>query len=99
MNKLVEEIREWSGKHLKQEEAYGQPFAGMWGKTWFKSAEHLLVKMRVVEHDFGGWIILLSCSASHGANESDWKGINLGDIKSTQQLDRLLEWLEDSVKG
>ncbi len=68
-----------------------------WENTWCDVGAHKLVKLRLLATDTTADIIVLSCSASYGASEDDWRGCNLGEAKSLEQVETLYWWLERSV--
>lgn len=82
---LREEILKWVKSHLNS----ADPDIGVWEKTWLVKDEHHLNKLRVMMHDSGAWLIVMSCHAACGAVESEWSGTSLGSVKSVAQLNAI----------
>ena len=83
-----ERIEAWAVRHL-------HPVAGStatWERDWPDSRDIRMLKMRVMLHGSGAWIILGSCSMAYAGNEENWELANFGDVRSISDLKAIYEW-------
>jgi len=86
---MKEAIISWCREHLIPTD----PAIGVWEKQWLDNEHSLSTKLRIMEHDNGAWIIILSCCSSVAGDEDFWKGVHIGSVRSIAQLDSLFSAL------
>jgi len=79
-------IDKWCNKYLKLVVRNHIPIYPLWERVWCLPGQHLLVRLRVMGSDFGADIIIASCSASYGAEEDDWRCVNMGHWTSLKHI-------------
>jgi len=60
-------------------------------RIWLGKSQ--LYKVRVMVGFLSADIVLLSCPRGYGANEDEWRGLNMGNLQSANQLKLLDAWL------
>ena len=93
MNDIREEIAKWADANMERD-----PLCiiyPMWEKLWLAKDQHLMFCLRLMGHDAGADIIILSGSPSYGL--SDCNGVNMGHAHSLDQIQALYTWLENKA--
>lgn len=92
MHKLRRDIAAWANEHMELNPDDSSHYR-YWSRGWIKDDQHLLLKLRLCEHETGADIVVLSCPVGYGADEAHWNGVNLGYTRSVEQVEQLCSWL------
>jgi hypothetical protein len=87
-------IQQWAKANLEVKGDSGKGPYPTWERMWIDN-ESCCTELRVFrlcENDIGADVVLCTCPGGYGANDEDWRGINMGHVTEVEEFIELWRW-------